>query len=54
MYKFAIKNPVYDHKTVAWLYYDEEKREYEIRIRRRQRAWRLLCSSRLLSRRGRG
>ena len=32
MYKFAIKNPVYDHKTVAWLYYDEEKREYEIRI----------------------
>ncbi|MCI8663809.1 MAG: hypothetical protein HFG69_11300 [Hungatella sp.] len=32
MYKFAIKNKVYHDKTVAWLFYDEEKKEYEIRV----------------------
>lgn len=32
MYKFAIKNRVYHDKTVAWLFYDEEKREYEIQV----------------------
>lgn len=30
MYKFAIKNPIYNDKTVAYLYYDEDKKEYEI------------------------
>jgi hypothetical protein len=30
--KFAIKNEVYQDKTVAWLYYDEEKKEYRIQV----------------------
>lgn len=32
MLKFAIKNAYYDAKTVGYLYYDEQKREYEIEI----------------------
>lgn len=32
MVKFAIKNAYYDGKTVGYLYYDENKREYEIEI----------------------
>ena len=32
MRKFAIKNEVYQDKTVAWLYYDEEKKEYRIQV----------------------
>lgn len=32
MLKFAIKNAYYDGKTVGYLYYDENKREYEIEI----------------------
>ena len=32
MRKFAIKNEVYQDKTVAWLYYKEEKKEYRIQI----------------------
>lgn len=32
MLKFAIKNAYYDGKTVGYLYYDEQLREYEIEI----------------------
>lgn len=32
MQKFAIKNAYYDGKTVGYLYYDEQSREYEIEI----------------------
>lgn len=32
MLKFAIKNAYYDGKTVGYLYYDEQQREYEIEI----------------------
>ena len=32
MQKFAIKNAYYDGKTVGYLYYEEQSREYEIEI----------------------
>ena len=32
MLKFAIKNAYYNGKTVGYLYYNEERREYEIEI----------------------
>ena len=32
MLKFAIKNEYYNGKIVAYLYYDEENREYQIEI----------------------
>ena len=32
MRRFAIKNKVYNGKTVAYLNYDEEKHEYEIEV----------------------
>lgn len=32
MYKFAIRNKVYDNKIVAWLYYEEKQRKYKIEI----------------------
>ncbi len=32
MLKFAIKNAYYNGKTVGYLYYDEQKHEYEIVI----------------------
>lgn len=32
MYKFAIKNAYYGDKEVAYLYYDEQKKEYEIEV----------------------
>lgn len=32
MRKFAIKNAYYNGKTVGYLYYDEQRREYEIEI----------------------
>ena len=32
MLKFAIKNAYYNGKTVGYLYYDEQRREYEIEI----------------------
>ncbi|MDE7283686.1 MAG: hypothetical protein K2N85_08910 [Lachnospiraceae bacterium] len=32
MLKFAIKNAYYNGKTVGYLYYDEQQREYEIEI----------------------
>ena len=34
MRKFAIKNEVYQDKTVAWLYYDEEKRNIEFKFQK--------------------
>ena len=32
MYKFAIKNKVYNDKTVGYLYYDETAKNYRIEI----------------------
>ena len=32
MYRFAVKNRFYHDKTVAYLLYDEMKREYQIEI----------------------
>ena len=32
MYRFAVKNRFYHYKTVAYLLYDEMKREYQIEI----------------------
>lgn len=32
MLKFAIKNEYYGGKTVGYLYYDEQRKEYEIEI----------------------
>lgn len=32
MLKFAIKNEYYEGKTVGYLYYDEQHKEYEIEI----------------------
>ena len=32
MLKFAIKNAYYNGKTVGYLYYDEQRREYEIEV----------------------
>ena len=32
MLKFAIKNAYYNGKTIGYLYYDEQRREYEIEI----------------------
>ncbi len=32
MYKFAVKNKVYDDKTVAYLLYDEKKKAYRIEV----------------------
>ena len=32
MYRFAVKNRFYHDKTVAYLLYDETKREYQIEI----------------------
>lgn len=32
MLKFAIKNAYYGGKTVGYLYYNEQQREYEIEI----------------------
>ena len=32
MYKFAIKNRIYNNKTVGYLYYDEVEDSYSIEI----------------------